>query len=343
MTTATRKTRLKSVLFAVASAAILVGGTAVAQTTVKFGITGMTVSFATTLMGGAAPELYTKHGISIELTDFRGNTNNCVAAILSGAVEVCQVGSTSTSDAIVEGGDFRVIALTAGPLGEIIISTKAAAKLGGVTATSPLNDRIRALKGLRLTSAGPGTPHYLALDAAMRRVGMTIEDVRFRTLVDPVATMESIRNDQIDGSLFTVGTLAGVIKDNSGVRWINMAAGEVPEISPLPYVVVIATNTWIAKNGPTITKLRAGLSDSVTALNAEPAKYSALMKAKYFPQLDQTIWDESFKLLLPAFFKGATAPRAGWDYMLKLQASSSKKDYSKASYEKAVIPEAQMR
>ena len=43
------------------------------------------------------------------------------------------------------------------------------------------------------------------------------------------------------------------------------------------------------------------------------------------------------------FFKGSTIPKAGWDYLLKMQAVSGTKDYSKASYEKVLIPEAQIK
>jgi NitT/TauT family transport system substrate-binding protein len=181
------------------------------------------------------------------------------------------------------------------------------------------------------------------LDAALRRVGMTVADLKFRTLGDTIAMMEGIRNDQIDGAMWTVGVLSPVIADKSGVRWINLAAGDIPEISPMPYIVTMAQNSWIAKNGATVTKLRSAMNDAVDLMNKEPAKYSAALKAKYFPQMDQTAWDEGFKLTLPVFFKGSTIPKAGWDYLLKMQATTSTKDYSKASYEKIVIPEAQIK
>lgn len=335
--------RLNTALCMLAVAGAIGAGSASAQTTVKYGVAALTVSYAPTLLGGAVPETYAKHGIALDITDFRGNTNNCVAAVISGAVEVCQVGASSMSDAIAEGGDFKIIALTTGPLGEFVLSAKAVSRMSGVTAASPLNDKLRAMKGLRIVTSGAGTPHYLAMEAALGRVGMNVGDLKFRTLVDPVAIMEGIRNDQIDGALWTVGGLSQVLADNSGVRWVNMAAGEVPEVNPLPYVVTMGLTSWIAKNPQTVTRLRAAMSEAVELINKEPVKYAAAIKAKYFPSLDQAIWDSSFKLVMPSFFKGATAPRAGWDYMLKMQAATTKKDYTRAAYERALIPEAQVR
>lgn len=337
------KSYSRKALCALALTGMTIAGTAVAQTTVKYGMAAVSASFSSTLIGGAVPEVYAKHGIKLEITDFRGNSNNCVAAVLSGAVDVCQVGSSTVSDAVAEGGDFKIIAVTTSVAHEFVLSSKTLAKLNGVTAASPLDDRLRALKGLRMVATGPGTPNYLVIDAALRRVGLTVADLKFRTLVDTVAMMEGIRNDQIDGAMWTVGVLSPLIADKSGVRWINLAAGDIPEISPMPYIVTMASNAWIAKNGATVTKLRSAMNEAVELMNKEPAKYSAALKAKYFPQMDQTAWDDGFKLTLPVFFKGSTIPKAGWDYLLKMQATTSTKDYSKSSYEKVLIPEAQIK
>ena len=330
-------------LFALALLGMMIAGSSVAQTTVKYGMAAVSASFSSTLLGGAVPEVFAKHGIKLEITDFRGNSNNCVAAVLSGAVEVCQVGASTVSDAVAEGGDFRIIAVTTGPASEFVLSAKAIAKMNGVTSSSPLDDKLRAMKGLRIVTTGPGTPNNLAMDAALRRVGLTVADLKFRSLGDTVAMIEGIRNDQIDGAMWTVGALSPVIADKSGVRWVNLAAGEIPEISPMPFVVTMGLNSWITKNGATVTKLRAALNEAVELMNKEPAKYSAAIKGKYFPQMDQAAWDEGFRLALPAFFKGSTIPKGGWDYLLKMQSAVSTKDYSKSSYDKVLIPEAQIK
>lgn len=340
---AIRTTRLMPAALTLATMALFAAGPAAAQTTVKFGVAAMSTSFTTSLMGGSNPEIYAKHGIKLEITDFRGNTNNCIAGVLSGAVDVCQVGSTSVTDAIQEGGNFRAVAVVTKPLGEIVLGRKQIARLGGITEKSPLVDRVKALKGLRITSSGQGTPHYLALDALMQVGGLHAEDLKFRPLFDPVAMQESIRNDQIDGSLWTVGTLGNILADGTGVSWINMAAGEVPTVSPMPYTMVIAMNPYIEKNTPTLVRLRAAMAESVTLLAADQAKFSTAIKAKYFPQMEQKAWDDGWKFIPTGFFPGATVPKSAWDYMLKLQAASTKKTYDKATYEKALIPEAQMK
>ena len=107
--------------------------------------------------------------------------------------------------------------------------------------------------------------------------------------------------------------------------------------------MIIAMNPYIAKNTPTIVKMRAGMADAVNELEAHPAKYSASVKDKYFKQMDQKAWDNAFQYVPTGFYKNATVPKSAWDYLLKLQSASTKKTYDKATYEKALIPEAQMK
>ncbi len=329
--------------FALSSMALLASVPSGAQTVVKYGVAAISMSHAPAMMAVAAPEIFAKHGIRMDLTDFRGNSQNCLTAMITGAVETCQTGTTTGTDAIAEGANIKGVAVIIGPISEIVLSAKAVAKLGGVNAASPLAERMRALKGLRLVSSGPGTAHYVTLDAMMKKAGMSISDIKFRTLGDTIAMMEGIRNDQIDGAMWTVGTLAGVLADKSGVRWINVAGGEVPEFRGVPYVTTYAQTAWVEKNPDTVARMHAALSDATAAMKKDPAKYSKLLKDKYFPQLDQGLWDESYKQGVPSLLDGARAPKAGWEYFLQLQAENTKKDYSKAAWERALIPAAQSK
>jgi len=330
-------------LAAVAVAGALGAAPAVAQQVVKYGVAAISMSHAPAMMATVAPEIFAKHGIRMDLTDFRGNSQNCLTAMITGSVETCQTGTTTGTDAIAEGAKINGIAVIIGPISEIVLSAKTVAKLGGVGPTSPLADRVRALKGLRIVSSGPGTAHYVTLDAMMKKAGSNIGELKFRTLGDTIAMMESIRNDQIDGAMWTVGTLAGVLSDKSGMRWINVAGGDVPEFRGVPYVTVYAQSAWVEKNPDLARLVHDALADAIAAMKAEPAKYSKLLKEKYFPQMAQGIWDDSYSQGVPSLLDGARASRAGWQYFLQLQAENTKKDYSKAAWELALIPVAQAR
>lgn len=314
--------------------------TAMAQQTVRYGTAGTSLSHAPPLVAGVAPEVFASHGIRLELTDFRGNSSNCITAVISGAIDVCQVGTTSGTDAIAEGANLKAIAITTRQTSEIILSAKTVAALG-VRPDAPIDDRLRALKGLRIVTTAPGTASYVIFGVMLKRVGLSPADIKFRTLGEPIAMMESIRHDQIDGAVFGAGALSGVLMDKAGVRWISVPRGDVPELRGVPFVTAYAKAVWVDANAALVSRLHGALSDAITALKKEPARYSKLLKARYAPDLEQALWDDSYQQSMLSLLDGAKAPGDGWAALLKMQSESSKKDYSRAAFDKVVVPAAQ--
>jgi NitT/TauT family transport system substrate-binding protein len=313
-----------------------------AQQVIKYGAAANSFSHAPPFLAEVSPEIFAKHNLKLEITDFKGKSVNCVTALISGQVDVCQVGTTTGTDAIVEGANFKAVAVTTGPINEVILSAKTVAKLG-VKADAPIDERLRALKGLRIVTAAPGSAHYTTLGSMLKRVGLGMGDLKYRTLGDAVAMMESIRHDQIDGALWTIGSLSGLLVDGSGVRWISVPRGDVPELKSIPFVTVYAQTAWVEKNPDVAARLNAALADAIARLKTEPAKYSKLLKAKYYPDLSQAMWDDGFQQSVPSYFEGAKAPRAGWEQLLKMQAEGTGKTYASAAFDKVLLPMAQAK
>ncbi len=290
----------------------------------------------------ADPSIFEKHGIDLEAIAIQGSSSNCIAVLLSGDADLCEVGTTTGTDAIAEGAPLKGVAVITGPINEIILSKQAVEKLG-VSPDAPIGERAAALKGLRLVTAGPGSPHYMSLDAILNVAGLSMDDVQFRTLLDVTAMVESMRNGAIDGALWSVGSLGQMITDGSGVRWISMAQGDIEELKTLPYVTVYARADWIEENGDLADRINAAFADSVEELKTNGAEASAKFKAKYFPDLDQALWDDGFAQAQKAYLDGAKGGKEGWDQFLNMQRESNpSKDYSDAEFEKALIPAARL-
>jgi NitT/TauT family transport system substrate-binding protein len=339
MTLSNNPSLLKSRLALAAALGLAIAVPASAQDTLKIATASTSVAHGPLTMAVVAPEIFGKHNLKIEVSDLRGNSANCIVALISGAADLCQVGTTTGTDAIAEGANLKAVAILTGPINELILSSKAVAKTG-VKPDAPLADRIRALKGMRLTTSAPGTAHYTTLMETLKLVGLQPGDIQFRTLGDVPAMIQSIKNDQIDGSLWTIGSLGGLITDGSGVRWISMARGDVTQFKPLPYVTVYARGDWVEKNPGLVDRVNKAYADSIARLKSDPANSSKLIKARYFPDLDQALWDDGFSQAVASYFDGAKGIRKGWQDFLDLQAAATKKNYDAAAFDKAVIPQA---
>lgn len=307
---------------------------------VRFGNSSNTLNAAPVLLADVVPSIFEKHGIKLEITDFRGSANNCVAAVLGGSVDMCMVANSTANDAIAEGADLKLIVEMTRPMSELFLSAKTVQRLG-VSPSAPIEDRLRALKGLRISTTGPGTPHTIYLTEMLKTVGSSMNDLKYNVLTDPIAMMEGVRHDQIDGAMWSVGALGGLLQDKSGVRWISMTRGDSKALMNSPFVGLYAPSAWVAKNPDLAARLSRGFVDAISRLRSDPVNSSKLIKAKFFPNLDQPIWDDAYEQIVPAFFQEANVTKSNWDELLKLQQSYTHKDYGRVEFEKVVLPQAQ--
>ncbi len=322
------------------AAAALAGGLAfaapvLAQETIRVGTATTSVIVAPLLLLEAEPEILAARGLKMTFTNFQGRSVNCIAALISDSVDVCIVGTTTGTDAIAEGADLKALGAFALPINEIVLSKSTVDKLG-VKPDAPARDRLLALKGLRIISAAPGSAHYLTLEKSLQSVGLAMSDLKYQVMGDTVAMMQAIKNDRVDGALWSAGSLGGLIAEGAGVRWISVANGDLPFLNTLPYTSIYTKSPWLNANRDKAMKFQAAVGDAIR-LTRTRADVSDKVKAKFFPDLDKVIWDDGFAQAKAAFFEGARIPKDGWGLFLEMQTKSTGKNYAPAAFEKVVV------
>ncbi|MBX3528991.1 MAG: ABC transporter substrate-binding protein [Rhizobiaceae bacterium] len=323
---------------AVALAAALSLGVhaAQAQDKVRVAAAAINIAHAPIALAAADPSVFGAHGIDVEVTDLRGAAPNCIAALISEAVEICQVGTPTGTDAIAEGADLVAVAIATGPNGEFVLSSKTVAGLP-VKVDGPVAERIKALAGLSMVTSAPGSAYYTMFDSMMQTVGLGISDVRYRTLADVQAMIEGIRNEQFDGALWTVGSLSPVVVEGKGVRWISFARGDVEDFQGLPFITAFARKAWVEQNPDVAKRIHDAYAEANLRLRDRPEESAELIRAKFFPDLDAAFWNDGYTQAVPTFIQGAGVNAAAWQRFLDIQKSSSGKDYSRAAFENVVL------
>lgn len=314
----------------------LAAGSVRADETIHVAAAAINIAHGPIALAAADPSIFGAHGLNLEVSDLRGQSPNCIAALLSQSADLCQVGTTTGTDAIAEGADLVAIVAVSAPSGEMILSTETVARLG-VSPDAPIQDRLRALKGLSLATSAPGSALYTLANAMLETVDMSMRDVSYRTLGEVPAMIESIRNHQLDGAFWVFGSLAQLIVDGQGVRWISLARGDVELFDRLPFVTVFARRDWAEANPERVADVQAAYADAIARLVDDPDASSAAIKAKFFPDMDQALWDDGYAQAKLAFLRGGTTTQELWQRLLKIQASSSGKDYTSAAFDKVVI------
>jgi len=287
------------------------------------------------------PEIAARHNLAVEIVDFRGGSTNCIAALLSKTVDICQNGVSSGMHAIAEGADLQAFAIISGQYVEIVLSDDAVKRVG-VGPEAPVQQRLAALKGLEIASGPPSTTIYYMLQGMLEQANMDVSELNMRVLVDPVAMVEGVRNDYLDGAMWAIGSLGPTLADGSGVRYLLMSR-DFPEIAHYPAVAAFADAGWLRDNPDLARRARAAVSDAIKAAKQDPARYSKMLKDAYQPELAQEIWDDAFEQALAIYIEDVNGTKAGWDFWLDRMAEDTGKDYSNVSFERAVWEEAQSK
>jgi ABC-type nitrate/sulfonate/bicarbonate transport system substrate-binding protein len=279
-------------------------------------------------------EVQARHGIDFTTVDFGGNVMNCIAAILSDLADVCQNGITVGMNAIAQGGDFKGFMQQIGQITEITISTSTMQRLG-ITADAPINERVAALKGLRVAGPPPGTTNHYLMDAILQEAGLSITDVQYQPLADLAALNASLANDRVDAAIWSVGGLSPSQADGTGVRFISLANNDIPFLRTVPNVAVYASTAYVTENRELLQRVQAAFVDVVAKLQADPFGYAAGYKAKHLPALDETAWNENLPQAVAAFIPDVEGTKDGWDFWIKRLDADSDDDFSRAYYDQA--------
>ena len=281
-------------------------------------------------------ELQAKHGLDFTTVDYGGNVTNCIAGVLSDLAEVCQNGITVGMNAIAQGGDFKGFMQQIGQITEITIATPVMERLG-LTADSPVAERIAALKGLRIAGPPPGTTNHYLMDAILEEAGLSIEDVQYQPLADIAALNASLANDAIDAAIWSVGGLSPAQQDGTGVRFISLANNDIPFLRTVPNVAVYADSAWVEANKDLLARVQAAFVDVVAALKADPFTYAAAYKEAHLPALSDEIWQDNLPQAVAALIDDVEGTQDGWDFWVARLDADSDVDFADVYYDKAFV------
>jgi ABC-type nitrate/sulfonate/bicarbonate transport system substrate-binding protein len=261
-------------------------------------------------------EIQARHGLEFTTVDFKGNVTGCIAAVISGEVDVCQNGISIGMNAIAQGGDLVAFMQLIGQINEITLTPDAIARIG-VGPEASVGDRIAALKGLTIAGPGAGSTTYSILEAILAEAGLAPADLVYQPLTDITALNASLSNKRIDAAIWSVGGLSPAQSDGSGLRYINLASGEIPHLLAVPNVASFAPRKFVEDNREALQRVQAAFVDVVAALRADPFGYAAPYKAAYLPDLPQATWEDNLPQAVAAYFADVEGSREGWDFWVK--------------------------
>ncbi|MGH7066202.1 MAG: ABC transporter substrate-binding protein [Acetobacteraceae bacterium] len=212
---------------------------------------------------------FAAHGIAASMTHVNGDAGS-IPALVSGSVDFSIMTSTPALTADAKGGDLKIISPLSTYPEQIVMRKKLADKLG-ITASTPLAEKLAALKGRKVGVLDIGGGLQYQVVALLISHGIDPREVPIVGLAPFSSELIALKRGEIDviGPAVPFGQTA--VKDGYGVMIANIWGGEVPSLRGTPFEVMAVRRKWGQAHAKTVAGVRAALQEAMDYLHKDPA------------------------------------------------------------------------
>lgn len=233
--------------------------------------------------------LFAARGVELQLRVLE-NGPTAIAALISNSAAFAVSGPAEVVHARARGRDLVLVAnLYRGLSGSLVLSREAAARTG-VSASGPVEVRVRALDGLLIAVPSPTSSLLAPIRAAAEAASAK---VRF-TYMAQTGMAAALSAGSIDGLVASSPVWMAPIAAGRGILWIDGPRGELPETA-LPVIsgALVTTRDYATAHPATVRSIRAALDDLAALVRTDPARARTAFAAAY-PQLGPDAAERSF-------------------------------------------------
>lgn len=298
----------KTITAAVTGAALLAAGLGTAERAKA----ADTVNFALPSVGMLYLPIYvadvmgyfSEQDIDPEIQVFRQGGGTAMAAVLGGDLDI-YVGTPGVAlRAATQAEGIRIVGAIMTQYASNVVIQGDIARERGLDASSTVEERLEALRGLNIgvTGAGSGT-HQLAL-YMLTEGGMNPE--RDATIVFVGGSSEllaAFSRQRIDVFTLSNPTSDRAVAEMDGVLLFNMAAGELTGLKDFLYITLNTSYRWLDADPDRARRTMAAIQRAQQAL-ADPEETLVArdrVHEKYFGNFDKALFDTAWASVLPAY------------------------------------------
>lgn len=243
---------------------------------------------------------YKKEGLNVTDRALTGvaSTN----AVIAGSADFTMGTGATFLRAIANGQKlFAIATLADKPLVELVLR-KDIADAAGITDKTPVNERLKVLKGKTIAIQGVGSIIHAMQRLAARRVGLDPDkDVRVAPM-DPPAMLPALVSKKIDGYATSLPfTTEAVVKGNA-IMLASGPGGDLPEFIPFDYVVLYTRPEVCQKERTKCEKVARALKNATDFIVQRPAEAGAILR-KRFQRMDEKVFATAWAVVSRAHSK----------------------------------------
>ncbi|MEP9379902.1 ABC transporter substrate-binding protein [Aquabacter sp. CN5-332] len=242
------------------------------------------------LFNGQANGFFAKEGLDVEVISTNGDGPD-VDALISGSVQFTVSTPNRLFMAAEQGKPLLAIANMAQRMNIDCAMNKATAEKLGITAETPLAERLKLMKGLTVAGTRPGSFTYLMLQEYALRADLTPQkDITIIGVGGTNSMLPALENGQIAVGCTGAPFVELAVQRGKGIAFTQNAAGKDPQFDDFLFELVYALPEYVKAHPETTRKFLRGLFASVNDIMEKPgASFLPALKAQNSGLSDEMI------------------------------------------------------
>jgi NitT/TauT family transport system substrate-binding protein len=242
---------------------------------------------------------YEDEGLDVSIQDLGGGAEN-VAAVASGSADVALTAYSSIVNAAEQGAPVVAINALMNQYASNIVIRESIAAEAGVTEDSPAEEKIQALKGLKIGITSPGSGTDQLMRYLFKQVGLDAQtDAQLLPIGGGAPMIAAFQRGEIDAFSLSSPTSDQAV-ENGGTLLFNMSEGQYEPLDNFLYIVAVANERSLDDKQRVLTCFSRAIASSLELINEDPeAAREAARPA--FAELDEAVFNAAFDRNVAAY------------------------------------------
>ncbi|MCC2095533.1 MAG: ABC transporter substrate-binding protein [Hyphomicrobiales bacterium] len=251
---------------------------------------------------------YKKAGLKVQQRNLTGvaSTN----AVIAGSADFTVGTGTTFLRAVASGRKlFAIGALVNRPMVELVMR-KDVADAAGIKADTPIDQKLKALKGKTVAVQGIGSIIHAMQRYAARRAGLDPDKDMRVTSMSPPAMPPALKSKQIDAYATSLPFTTVSLMNGNAIMVLSGPRGEISDYIPFDYVVLYTRPEVCQKQREKCVRMAKAAKMSNEFIHAKPDEAFALLQ-KRFKRVDPKVLAEAWKYVSKAQTKDGKVSKTG--------------------------------
>jgi ABC-type nitrate/sulfonate/bicarbonate transport system substrate-binding protein len=252
--------------------------------------------------------LWEKEGLRVKISTVAGV--GAANAVLAGSVDFAPVSSPTLVRADARGQKLFAIAQLMDRMPLEAVLRKDVADKAGIVPGLSIEKRAQALRGKRMAVDSVNTINHLLLKYLARKGGLDPEKDLTVTPMQPPNMIAALKSGAIEGFLMSMPWPVMATRDGTAVTLMSVARGDLAELSPFSFIVVVTRAGFCDTRPSVCKKLVGGYKRALLLMQDRLAEAVAALRKK-FDKTDPAVLAEAFELVRAASSRTGLVPEPG--------------------------------